>query len=144
MFTRTAVVAALCLLAANASSAGDRVFGISVDQAELAFMQGRHAEGAAYELGRDRPVDQGRAAEAYRRAAVLGFPLAQHDLARLYETGLGVPQSHVLAHVWYSLAASHGHELATRQRDTIAEGMTRKQLARAERIARMLSTQLPR
>ena len=89
-------------------------------------------------------MDQALAAASYRQAAVLGFPLAQHGLARLYETGLGVPQSHVMAHVWYSLAASHGHELAARHRDAVAERMTRKQRAKAERISRMLSTQLPR
>ena len=54
----------------------------------------------------------------------------------VYQDGLGVPQDHVEAHMWFNLAAAQGNVVAVRNRDNVAEQMTREQLAEAQRRAR--------
>lgn len=49
------------------------------------------------------------AAKWYALAAERGSPLAQHGLARLYETGRGVARDQSQAAKWYTRAAESGH-----------------------------------
>ncbi len=66
-----------------------------------------------YDLGRGVPKDYGQAAIWYRRAAEQGNPVAQHDLARMYEVGDGVPVSDyslTAAASWYRRAALQGYK----------------------------------
>ena len=55
---------------------------------------------------------------------------------QLDNTGRGVPEDYVVAHMWLNLAAATGHEDARRARDRVAAGMTREQIAEAQRRAR--------
>jgi hypothetical protein len=48
----------------------------------------------------------------------------------------GVPQDDVLSHMWFSLAASQGYDLAATERDKLAAKMTPHQIAEAQRLAR--------
>jgi hypothetical protein len=56
--------------------------------------------------------------------------------------GQGVPQNHVLAHMWLNLAAArlppHGKRRASvaRLRDDVAAQMTTAQIAEAQKLAR--------
>ena len=61
-------------------------YGLDVRESELRFMFGVHSQAVDLELGRHGPADYVRAAAVYRKAAVLGLPLAQNNLARLYDT----------------------------------------------------------
>ena len=69
------------------------------------------------------------AAHAEDRRAMLA-------LGRLYLHGLGVPQDHVLAHMWFTLASSRGEMEAIEERDTLASRMTPNERAEAEKRAR--------
>ncbi len=76
------------------------------------------------------------AAKWYLRAADQGNASAQFQLGLLYANGQGVPEDHVSAHMWLSLAAAAGVSMAGAVRDGLAFRMTRDQIAEAERIAK--------
>lgn len=118
-------------------------YGLLVSDAELRFMSSMHSLAVDLELGRGAPADHARAAETYRKAAVLGFPFSQNNLARLYETGLGVPKDPVVAHVWYLLAAASGDAVLVSNRDRSAEQLLPDQVVSAEALARILKRHLP-
>ncbi len=117
-------------------------YGLDVGESELGFMFGNHSLGVNLELGRHGPADYAAAA-AYRKAAVLGFPLAQNNLARLYETGRGVPQDFILGHMWYTLAAASGDESLEADRDALANRLSAGDIAKAEALAHGLKRHLP-
>ena len=56
----------------------------------------------------------------------------------MYAQGVGVPQDHVLAHMWFNLSAAQGDDpqQAGKYRDSMAGKMTPDQLAEAQRLAR--------
>ncbi len=100
---------------------------------------------ADYQAG-VRQFDRGDyvgAADAWRDAALSGDLNARFQLGRLYEEGLGVPQSYVHAHAWYNLAAALGHPEARAARDTLAGGMTGEQIAAAQTLAVQMSSGAP-
>jgi len=70
-----------------------------------------------------------------RSAAEQGYSLAQHNLGFIYASGRGVPKNDVLAYKWASLAAAQGHKGAQYQLDIYGRGMTREQIAEANRLA---------
>ena len=60
---------------------------------------------------RRRPRRAGGYAQAliwYRKAAEQGEAFAQHNLALMYQNGLGVPQDYAQALIWYRKAANRG------------------------------------
>lgn len=121
----------------------DSVYGLSVQQSELRFMFAQHSAGVDLELGRNGPPNVVEAARRYRRAAVLGFPLAQNNLGRLYEQGRGVTQDFTTAYVWYALAAARGDDMARVNRDRLMRRLTPDQLATGQRRTRALARHLP-
>ena len=60
---------------------------------------------------------------------------AQFSLGVMYEKGEGVAKDNKAAVKWYTLAAEHGDEDASENRDIIAEQMTRVQLKKAKTLA---------
>ena len=118
-------------------------YGLSVSESELRFMSGLHSRAVDLELGRNTPTDYATAAKIYRKSAALGFPLSQNNLARLYETGLGVPRDLVVAHVWYLLAAASGDSVLVANRNRSAGHLLPDQIASAERLANTLKEYLP-
>ena len=81
--------------------------GIKVNNAEAAFWQNeinkaRMPKPEAKEVEVDTNVDD---VDTLQVAAQQGNPEAQVRLAKLYESGTGVPQDFVKAHAWYNLAA---------------------------------------
>ena len=92
----------------------------------------------AYERG-----DYAKAYRLFKPLAEQGVPAAQYNLGLMYADGLGVPQDHVLAHMWINLATSRypasekeKQEGAAKIRDLAASMMTPAQIAEAERLAR--------
>ncbi len=73
-------------------------------------------------------------------AAEQGVADAQYLVALMYSLGRGVLQDDVLAHMWFSLAASRSageeREDAVANRDEVARHMTPDQLAEPQRLAR--------
>ncbi|HSS62922.1 MAG TPA: hypothetical protein VLS27_00685 [Gammaproteobacteria bacterium] len=136
----------LLLASLTASASAQQIYppyGLLVSESELRFMSGLHSRAVDLELGRNTPSDYTRAAQTYRKSAVLGFPLSQNNLARLYERGLGVPRDPVVAHVWYLLAASNGDAVLVANRDRSARRLLPDQIASAESLARTLKQHLP-
>ena len=92
---------------------------------------------ADYEAGQ-RALDAGDPGEAlsqWRAAAGTDDRRAMLELGRLYTQGLGVLQDYVEAHKWFNLAASRGEAAAAQERDALAERMTPRQVAAAQKRA---------
>jgi len=93
-----------------------------------------------YDDGRGVPQWDVEAVHWYRPAAEQGHARAMSNLGVMYDTGRGVRQDYVEAHMWFNLAASRltgeQREIAVRGRDSVADRMTRDQIAEAQRLAR--------
>jgi TPR repeat protein len=92
--------------------------------------------GVMYYEGRGVKKDYTQAAHWYEKAAEQGNANAQNNLAGLYRTGRGLPRDYVKAHMWYNLSAAQGFDDAGKARDDLAKKMSRKQIARAQELAR--------
>ena len=73
---------------------------------------------------------------------------AQFNLGFMYDTGRGVPQDDVQAHMWYNLAAlrvaGEEREVAVEARDLAADRMTPEDRSEAQRLAREWDAAHPR
>ena len=92
--------------------------------------------GMAYFQGTGVPQDFAEAVRLVRLAAQQGNVQGQAALGAAYFTGAGVLQDYVSAHMWLNLATAGGHENSREVRDSVAELMTRAQIAEAQRRAR--------
>jgi TPR repeat protein len=72
-------------------------------------------------------------------AAKQGHPGAQNELAQMYSKGQGIPQDHVRAHMWYSIAAESlsggSKQVLTKDRENVASHMTPAQIQKAQEMA---------
>jgi hypothetical protein len=91
---------------------------------------------AANANGKHLPQNFAEATKEVRQDAEQGDALWQCLLGIKYETGTGVPQDYVLAHMWFNLAAAQGDDDALKHRDRMASLMTPDQIAEAQRLAR--------
>lgn len=82
-----------------------------------------------------RRHDYATALRLIRPLAEKGDASAQYDLGVFYDNGLGVPQDHVQALMWFNLAAAQGKDGAAALRDLIARRMTSEQIAEARKLA---------
>ena len=92
--------------------------------------------GWAYQNGRGVTQDFREAMKWYRLSAEQGNPIAQNNLGQMYGLGQGIAQDYVYAHMWFNIAASNGIENAGKIRDSIAQQMTKEQIAEAQKLAR--------
>ncbi|MCX7676359.1 MAG: hypothetical protein N2Z59_03170 [Alteraurantiacibacter sp.] len=70
-------------------------------------------------------------------AAATGEVSAYFDLGVIYSTGShGINADLIEAHKWFNIAASRGHEEAACCRADVAEEMTAREIAEAQRRAR--------
>ena len=72
----------------------------------------------------------------FRKAAEQGHPRAMHDLGVIYAKGLGVPQDYVRAHMWFSLSAAQGEQMAVKTLEMAEQKMTPAQITEAHKLAR--------
>ena len=84
--------------------------------------------------------DYAAALREWRPLAEKGNAVAQTELGWMYQNGLSVPQDNILAHMWYNIGAANGRELGGRNRDSIADGMTRKAIEQAQAMGRECMT----
>ena len=120
--------------------------GVPEDDAEAAnwyrkaAMQGQadaqYSLGVRYANGEGVPEDDAEAVNWFRKAARQGMDKAQFNLGVMYGNGEGVPQDNILAYMWLNLAGAQGSEYATKERKRIANKMTAKQVAEAQRLSR--------
>ena len=80
--------------------------------------------------------DEAEAARWYRLAAEQGYASAQYYLGVSYLYGEGVRKNTVIAHMWFNIAGSNGHEKAREQRDQLDRNMKRSKIRRATELAR--------
>ena len=92
--------------------------------------------GLKYASGAGVPEDDVEAVRLYRLAAEQGHSGAQWLLGGMYGEGDGVPENDVLAYMWFSLSADQGNGSAQESKELIEAGMTREQIAEAERLSR--------
>lgn len=64
-------------------------------------------------------------------------PDALYELGLVYCTGRDVEPDMIQAHKWFNLAASRGSAEARRYRGELAEEMSKKEIAEAQRLARV-------
>jgi len=91
-------------------------------------------------------VDRRAAAIDYAaviRSAEQGDATAQYNLAVMFDSGRGVPQDYVQAHMWYNLSAARFSTWeadvgasAMKNRDRLTARMTPEQIAEAQKMAR--------
>ena len=118
--------------------------------ADQGSVRAQHALGIMYDEGRlGVTQDYAEAVRWFRLAADQGFAPAQFFLGNSLGLGRGISQDLVEAHKWLNLA---GHEyLGPEDRDTyvnardaVAELMTSRQVAEAQRLAREWAAAHPR
>lgn len=91
--------------------------------------------GVMYADGEGVPQSDAEAVKWYRLAAERGHSGGQNLLGDMYRNGKGVPPDPVRAHMWFSLSAAQGNQLAVKNRDMVAGGMTPAQIAEAQKLA---------
>ena len=134
---------------AHVPQAGDteavRWYRLAADQG---YDAAQFSLGVMYANGEGVPQDDAEAVRWYRLAAEQGHASAQLNLGVMYANGEGVPQDYVQSHMWANLAASRStsedRELAVKNRDLVANQMTREQIAEAQRRAREWDAAHPR
>jgi TPR repeat protein len=110
--------------------------------AEAGHVDAQANLGFAYQQGRGVAPDNAEAAKWYGLAADQGDVEAQVNLGYFLANGIGVERDLVEAHKWLNLAASRAprgklRRRAIKNRDNVAQGMTREQLAAAQSLARV-------
>lgn len=93
-----------------------------------------------FESGNGTAPNPALAFEWYRRAAQGGNAAAMNALSRMYATGAGIRVNLPNAYAWNEVAAASGFEAAIDDRERLAKRLDAKELARAEKLARALST----
>jgi len=68
-------------------------------------------------------------------AAEKGNANAQFNLGIAHAKGKGVPQHNVIAHMWWNISASNGHNLGGIERDNLANKMTPQAIEKAQALA---------
>lgn len=96
--------------------------------------------GKNYETGRiGLQKDLAQAQYWYHKAADQGDPYAEASLGILFNFGKGVERDYAQAYMWYQRAAMHAQggnrDSIIEMRDAIAQNLTPKQIAEAQRLA---------
>ena len=64
-----------------------------------------------------------------------GHVIAQFNLGVSYANGEGIPQNHVKAYMWWSLAKAQGHNVAAKYMISIKKSMAPSDVSRAQQLA---------
>ena len=91
--------------------------------------------GVMYDDGERVPQNKTEAVKWYRLAAAQGLAFAQYNLGVMYAKGTGVPEDYVQAYKWWNLAAAAGDSDAVKNKNIVAEKMTKEQIAEAQRLS---------
>ena len=72
----------------------------------------------------------------FKRAAKLGDPEAQFNLAMMYATGKGAQRNYVQAYAWFKLAAENNYQNANASLGFASARLTVQQKRKADKLAR--------
>jgi uncharacterized protein len=89
-----------------------------------------------YKRGDGVTQDDAEALKWYRKAAEQGDAVAQYNLGVSYYNGEGVLQDTIAAHMWFNIAAANGINAAVKNRDTLAEKLTKADIIEAQKRAK--------
>lgn len=103
--------------------------------AEQGYTAAQNSLGWYYESGTAVLQDFREAANWYRKAATAGNAFGQRNLGRLYRDGEGVQKDLVAAYAWLNLAAAAGHPDAPRERNEVAQELSREEIVLAQKLA---------
>jgi len=81
--------------------------------------------------------DYEEAVTLFRNAAEQGDAIAQGAVGEMYFNGQDVVQDNISAHMWWSIAATNGSELAAKKKDIVAKDMTVADISEAQRRAKI-------
>jgi TPR repeat protein len=84
--------------------------------------------------------DYEHAVQQIARAAIAGNANSQIRLAAIYEKGIVVPSSAVLAYAWANVAAAGGKTAIMKERDRIASSLSMEQITKGQAISRQWVT----
>lgn len=105
--------------------------------AEQGDAEAQYFLGHFYKDGQGVPQHYAEAVKWLRKAAQQGHAAAQNSLGYTFKEGLVAPPDYVRAHMWFNLASAQKPSgPAERNRNEIAESMTRAQIAEAQKLAR--------
>lgn len=91
---------------------------------------------AMHYLGNGVPQDYQAAYKWSRLSAIQSNASAQFTLGLLYMFGDAVEQNNIKSHMQYNIAFANGAKDAEGARDTVAETMTKEDIAQAQTMAR--------
>ena len=80
------------------------------------------------------------AARWYRRAALLGDPIAPFNLASMHEAGTEVARDPLRAYAWYMIAYKNGNTAGKQRADELRSKMLNEDAERAELLIRKLQS----
>ena len=109
-----------------------RAFRIEASQGNV---EARYLMGLMYAKGEGVPKDHEDAALSFRQAAEKGHAKAQARLGVMYAKGEGVAKDLVTAYAWFSAATAQNLDSARKVKEIVAEGMSRSQIAKAEKLS---------
>ena len=105
-----------------------------ISSSENDFPQASLRLGQIYRDGVLWPQNYEDAAELFRAAADAGNAEAEFELAKLYEAGMGVDRSPLLANLWFNRAAVQGYPGADARAQAVAGALSSDQLSLAEQL----------
>lgn len=111
--------------------------------AEQGYAMAQYSLGLMSANGKGVLQDDAEAVKWYRRTAEQGLAEAQADLGLRYANGKGVTQDVVLAHMWLNIASARGDKMSAEHRDRLTKRMNRKEVARAQELAREWTPKSP-
>ena len=97
------------------------------------FPPALHGLGQMYSGGLGMPKSEREAVNWFQRAADQGYCPAQFVLAGKYRRGDGVQRDQVEAYKWYTLASGRTNRMVLNIRTFIADKMSKREIAEAER-----------
>lgn len=111
-----------------------RSLALATAEAEQDSPDAANLVGIHYYLGAGVERDFAEAGRWFERAALLGNPSAQRNLATLYLRGLGVKQDDFLAYAWFTEAAERGNPRAARYMALMGDALTPSEMVRARKV----------
>ena len=109
--------------------------------AEQGLEQAQFILGVTYSNGNGVPMNEVEAVKWYRKAVEQGDARSQYNLGDCYANGQGVAKDEVEAYALYTLAG-RSLEVARKTRFFLKKGMTSMQVAKGERRANELQSQI--
>lgn len=123
-------------LAAYKQKDFDTALGEFVPLAEKGHGLSQFYLGLLYGFGDGVKKDLAEAVRWWRLASVQGNIAAQSNLGFMYKYGNGVTKDPVAAYMWSKIAAEGGATYARENLGVFAEGLTKADIAKAERLAK--------